>query len=160
MVHYQPRAQVPARRGGRSRADPGRRCRLLRRAGEGPGPPRRLCGAASRERRRGGRALPRLIYGPHVVEGEGVGSPLPALLPPHPPSQSPLRESRPGPGHLPPGMLGLHGPGVLWGGGAPQTSSRRRLCKVVSGLQYLGAQTCLVSGVRDSSLRLQTKEVV
>lgn len=123
MVHYQPSAQVPARRGGRTAgptpaagaaASAGRaRARGRRAAFVGPRPavPR-----SPRERLQGERAFARLIYGPHMVEGEGVGSPLPALLPPYPPGQSLLRESCPGPGHLPSGMLGLQSPGVPWAG--------------------------------------------
>lgn len=173
MVHYQPSAQVPARRGGRA-AGPTPAAGAASSAGRAraPGPPRRLCGAAVPPRRarpasgaEGGELFPALFMGLTWWRGKGWARRGPLCSLRTPSDQSLLRESRPGPGHLPPGMLGLQSPGVLWAGEGllargKQTSSRRRLCKVDLGLQYLAAQTCLVPGVWDSSPRLQTRKVV
>lgn len=91
MVHYEPSAQVPARRGGRAAgptpaagaASSAGRARARGRPAAFVGPPSRRAALAPVAAPRG-ESFPRRFHGPHVVEGEGVGSPRPALLPPHP----------------------------------------------------------------------------
>lgn len=129
MVHYQPSAQVPARRGGRA-AGPTPAAGASSSAGRAGargrpaafvGPPPRRAALAPVAAPRGERFSPPYLWASGGAGGRGglaaAGRRRPAPLPAHPPLPGPVAapgEPPAGAGHLPPGLLGLRGRG---GGG-------------------------------------------